>query len=82
MNGWILWGSVVAAVMAFGCQVSPSDSDEPIPVANSEVIVSAEFGWSRGRYVPDVVLPTLDGELKRLSDYRGKKLVVLNFASW
>ena len=31
---------------------------------------------------PDFVLPTLDGGFARLSDYRGKKVLLIHFASW
>ncbi len=31
---------------------------------------------------PDFLLPTLDGDLGRLSDYRGKKVLLIHFASW
>ena len=35
-----------------------------------------------GAQVPDVTLPTLDGRKVRLSDYRGKRLVLFMWASW
>ena len=31
---------------------------------------------------PDFVLPALDGGFARLSDYRGKKVLLIHFASW
>ncbi|HSY78461.1 MAG TPA: redoxin domain-containing protein [Verrucomicrobiae bacterium] len=31
---------------------------------------------------PDFELPDLDGKLHRLSDYRGKKVFLLAWASW
>jgi len=31
---------------------------------------------------PDFALPTLDGGFARLSDYRGKKVLLIHFASW
>lgn len=43
---------------------------------------SPVIGVKRGEMYPDFVLPTLDGELKRLSDYRGKKILLFHFASW
>jgi hypothetical protein len=39
-------------------------------------------GLSKGRAFPDFLLPDVDGGFGRLSNYRGKKLVVFNFASW
>lgn len=39
-------------------------------------------GVAEGRMYPDFFLPTLDGGLGRLSDYRGKKILLFHFASW
>ena len=35
-----------------------------------------------GDEAPDFTLPSLDGGEVRLSDYRGKKLVLFMWASW
>lgn len=40
------------------------------------------LGVRVGQMYPDFLLPTLDGELGRLSDYRGKKILLFHFASW
>lgn len=40
------------------------------------------IGLKSGQMYPDFLLPTLDGELHRLSDYRGKKILLFHFASW
>lgn len=39
-------------------------------------------GLSKGQAFPDFLLPNVDGGFGRLSDYRGKKVLVINFASW
>ena len=31
---------------------------------------------------PDPELPTIDGQSARISDFAGKKLVLIHFASW
>ncbi len=41
-----------------------------------------ETGMGLGQRHPDFDLPNLAGELTRLSDYRGKKVVLIHFASW
>lgn len=35
-----------------------------------------------GTQLPDFALPNLDGKNIRLSDYRGKRLVIFMWASW
>jgi peroxiredoxin len=40
------------------------------------------IGTKRGEMYPDFALPSLDGDVKRLSDYRGKRILLLHFASW
>ncbi len=35
-----------------------------------------------GTQVPDFTLPALDGRAVRLSDYRGKRVVLFMWASW
>jgi hypothetical protein len=51
-------------------------------VALAAAAFSEEVGYMRGQVHPDFRLPRLDGKLARLSDYRGHKLVLVNFASW
>ncbi len=44
---------------------------------------AAERGNSlKSLHAPDFELPDLDGKLHRLSDYRGKKVFLLAWASW
>ncbi len=40
------------------------------------------IGTAVGEAYPDFVLPTLDGNDVRLSDYRGTKVLLIHFASW
>ena len=39
-------------------------------------------GTEVGQIYPDFRLPRLDGTFGRLSDYRGKKVLLIHFASW
>ena len=41
-----------------------------------------ELGMKKGQMHPDFILPTIDGKTLRLSDYRGKKVLLFHFASW
>ena len=58
----------------------------PALLAFSSGEVQAEdrppIGVMKGEMYPDFLLPTLDGEIKRLSDFRGKKILLFHFASW
>lgn len=40
------------------------------------------IGIEEGQMYPDFMLPTVDGDVARLSDYRGKKIILFHFASW
>jgi hypothetical protein len=40
------------------------------------------IGTGPGQAFPDFQLPDLDGGSRRLSDLRGRKVLLLNFASW
>lgn len=39
-------------------------------------------GTHIGQTYPDFLLPMLGGGFGRLSDYRGKKVLLMHFASW
>ena len=41
-----------------------------------------QVGMNVGMVHPDFRLPTLDGGFDRLSAYRGKKVLLIHFASW
>jgi len=40
------------------------------------------IGMKVGEYFPDFRLPTLDGEVVSLSSFRGRKILLIQFASW
>lgn len=39
-------------------------------------------GIQLGQPVPDVALTDMQGKSVRISDFRGKKLIIFNWASW
>ena len=45
-------------------------------------LLAQAVGLSPGQAHPDFSLPKLDETFGRLSDFRGKKLVLIHFASW
>ena len=48
----------------------------------STVFAGPRVGMKRGDLLLDVKLPTADGKFARVSDFLGKKLIVIHFASW
>jgi hypothetical protein len=48
----------------------------------STALGGSGVGMSDGDLLLDVELPTADGKTARLSDFAGKKLVLIHFASW
>ncbi len=59
------------------------------PVAHDEAIATWYFGLRSDQrqqlsslQAPDFTLPDLQGKLHRLSDFRGKKLLLVTWASW
>ena len=45
--------------------------------------VNAQYPYEIGQVHPDFVFPDIEtGDEHQLSDFRGKKLILINFASW
>jgi len=44
--------------------------------------VNVPVGIQQGNLAPDFELKTMDGETMKLSDFRGKKLIVNLWATW
>ena len=63
----------IAAVLFVLVSLSASESRGDAPPV---------VGTKTGQIHPDFLLPKLDGEFGRLSDYRGKKVLLIHFASW
>jgi hypothetical protein len=47
-----------------------------------KVLAKPVTGTKIGQMYPDFLLPSLDGGFGRLSDYRGRKVLLIHFASW
>ncbi len=52
------------------------------PMAVGAPVVERSVGMDVGMVHPDFRLPTLEGGFDRLSDHRGKKVLLIHFASW
>lgn len=46
------------------------------------LFAAPETGYGRGQLHPEFELPRIDGGSGKLSDYRGKRVVLFNFATW
>jgi peroxiredoxin len=72
------------AVLAFGCRSAPRDAaPEPTPQATTNAPATAAAAATAaarsaaiGQPAPDFSLPDLDGKVVRLSDFRGKTVVL------
>ena len=60
----------LTVLLVVGSGMSSAHQDKP------------KIGRNVGEMYPDFVLPTIDGKEARLSDFRGKKVFLFNFASW
>lgn len=52
------------------------------PTQDGELTNTDEIGLEIGNFAPDFELETLTGETVRLSDYRGKRVIVNFWATW
>jgi hypothetical protein len=59
------------------------------PVAHDEALATWYFGLRSdqrqglsSREAPDFTLPDMNGKIHSLSDFRGKKVLLLTWASW
>ena len=65
----------VAAVLSWVCVttfLASSGYSQNVP----------RIGPDQGQSYPDFRLPTLDGQVESLSDFRGSKVLLFHFASW
>lgn len=69
VHGWSRLRNGVALGIVLVCGAARAD-DAP------------RIGTKVTEMYPDFVLPKLDGTMGRLSDYRGKKVLLFHFASW
>jgi hypothetical protein len=46
------------------------------------VASAIDSGMREGQLFPDLRLPTLDGKYSAISSFRGKKVLLLVYASW
>jgi len=72
MLGWAVYEFVFASK-----EKAPNDLNDLIEVEESN-----EIGIHKGELAPDFELTTLDGETVKLSDYKGKRVMLNFWATW
>jgi peroxiredoxin len=78
----ILAGLLLAPALA-GCAESASDaSTAPIPVQRDEASSDLEMEVQLDEPAPDFALPLASGDTLRMSDYRGRAVLVNFWATW
>lgn len=75
--GFVLTALVIGGMIAFMVKSNVEETDEPIDLLATEV-----QGLDQGATPPDFELKTLDGDVVKLSDLKGKKVLLNFWASW
>nr|WP_289039567.1 TlpA disulfide reductase family protein [uncultured Allobacillus sp.] len=90
MKKWILL-VVVVLMVGFAVYDFIDSSDDTADQDGEKVVIYPELdepdqkagtGIKQGQYAPDVKLKTTEGETVRLSDYRGKPVILNFWATW
>jgi peroxiredoxin len=72
-RGWVVLGGATLLLLGLSVVIIQVKGGKAAPEIRPEV----------GHLAPDFALPSLDGQTVRLSDFRGKKAIFLNFwATW
>jgi len=75
--GLVLWG-----IYDYGKDSGMMDSKPIEAKEKAGEDVNVPVGIQQGNLAPDFELKTMDGETMKLSDFRGKKLIVNLWATW
>src|SRR5690625_1953509 len=76
MAGWAIYDFIIKE------DAESAMIDESSTQTDGENTTDAEFGLERGNLAPDFELETLDGETAKLSDFRGKPVLLNFWATW
>jgi peroxiredoxin len=79
-SAWLWWSSPDEGAANTGAAADAANTGAPTGVVNAEN--DPAVGPGVGRIAPDFRLPTLDGSSFRLSDLRGKPVVLNFWATW
>ncbi len=76
----VLIGVAVAGVVKDN--IENTTEFDNIALGSDVDFLATEQGLAKGEVAPDFELTTLDGEAVKLSDYRGKKVILNFWATW
>lgn len=79
MIGYLITALVIGAMIVV---VVKSNLDKPEAIDVNPDAFTADVGLDRGNLPPDFELETMTGEVIKLSDYKGKKVMLNFWASW
>lgn len=73
---------ILLAIGVVQRQAEEKQSAERLNEGSDVEFLPTDEGLAKGETAPDFELTTLDGETARLSDYKGKKVILNFWASW
>ena len=76
----VLIGVVIAGVVKDN--IEKTTEFDNIALGSDVDFLATEQGLAKGEMAPDFELTTLDGERVKLSDYKGKKVILNFWATW
>lgn len=84
-NLGLLLVGVLIAILVLGAvkkNVDEKQATERLNPGSDVEFLPTDEGLAKGETAPDFELTTLDGETVRLSDYKGKKIILNLWATW
>jgi peroxiredoxin len=76
----IMIGLAIAGVVKNN--IEKSSAEEAMSIGTDVEFVATKEGLAKGEAAPDFELSTLTGETVKLSDYKGKKVILNFWATW
>lgn len=82
--GLLLVGALIVSLVVGIVQnnVEERQSTERLNAGSDVEFLPTDEGLAKGETAPDFELTTIDGETARLSDYKGKKVILNFWATW
>lgn len=77
--GYLITALIVGAMVVLMIKTNV-EKTEPITATNN--VLAADTGMEKGNFPPDFELETLSGDTVKLSDLKGKKVMLNFWASW